>query len=161
MVAEAAVFPHDGVCMSEEMMSDGDAWVQDDVGQDDGVVANGGVFRDHDVRANVGIAANFGGGVDLGPRMDSGRVRGRLVEELDGLCEGEIGIGDAECGEIDLGKVRSYEDGAGMGFFSFGGVFGIGDEGKVPGLCFFNSGDACDFRVVGAGVNCIKLPGQF
>jgi len=47
--------------------------------------------------------------------MDVGSVGGRLVEELDGAGEGQVGIGDAEgCGG-DLGEGWLDDDRGGFG----------------------------------------------
>ena len=60
-----------------------------------------------------------------------GTVCRRLVEELDGSGEGQVGIREPESSSGDLGKIGFDEDSGGLRCFGQGGVFGIGDEGEA------------------------------
>ncbi len=144
VVAEAAVLADDGVGVGEEVVAGADVGIEDDVGQKGGVVADDDVLADDDVGADVGVRPDLCGGSDGGGAVDAGSVGGRLVEELDGAGEGEVGILDAQGGGGDLGEVRFDEDGGGLGGAGEGGVLGVGDEGEVAGSGGVDGGDAGD-----------------
>ena len=78
--------------MSEKIVADFCSAVDDDVGQQDGVVADDHVFIDNYVGAEVSVLAYFGFSMDDCGGMDSGGVAGRLVEKFDRLGPRQIGI---------------------------------------------------------------------
>ena len=133
VVAELAVLADYSVGVGEEIISGSDVGVDDDVRQKDGVVAEGDVVGDDDVGADVGVAPDFGSGGDDGGGVNAGGVRGRLVEELDGAGEGEVGVFDAEGGGGDFGEGWLDEDRRCLGGAGLGGVFWVCYEGKVAG----------------------------
>ena len=133
VVAEPAVLADDGVGVGEEVAADVGVGIDDDVRQQRGVLAEDDVVADDSVCADVGAGADLRGGCDDGGGMDSGRVRGRLVEQFQGVGEGEVGVGDAEGGGGDLFERRLDQDGSGLRGAGERGVFGVGDEGELAG----------------------------
>jgi len=119
------------------------------VREDYGVVADSDVVADDGVGTDVGIGADAGGRGDGGGGVNARGVGGRLVEELDGAGEGEVGVFDAESCGRDLGKAGFDEDRRGFGGAAEAGVFGVGDEGKVAWDGVFDAGDSGD---LGGGV---------
>src|ERR1700733_4927547 len=114
VVAETTVLAHDGVCMSEEVISGPGVGVEDDVGQDSGVVPDGDVIANDGIGADVGVGSNVGSGGDGGSRVDARWIDGRLVEELDCKGKGKVGIFDAESGGGEFGEAGFYEDSGGF-----------------------------------------------
>ncbi len=91
--------------------------------------------------------ADLRGGVDDGGGVHSCSVGGELVEDLNSLGKGEVGIAGAQGGGGNVGEIVLYEDRRGPGGAGVGGVFQIGDKGDLVGTGFFDSGNARDFEV--------------
>jgi hypothetical protein len=96
VVAETAALSDDGVGVGEEVRADCCAGVDDDVRQQGGVWADLDVVPYDDVGAYVGVGADGRGWGDDGGGMDSRRVGGGWVEQLECAGEGEVGVRDAE-----------------------------------------------------------------
>lgn len=161
IVADAAVFADYGMGVGEEAMADVDAGIQDDMGQNDGVVAEDDIAANDGEGADVGACADACGGMDRGGGIDAGGPGGRLVEELDGAGEGQVGVFEAEGGDGDFREIVGDEDGRGTGGAGLSGVFGIGDEGDVAGCGFFDAGDTGDVEIGVAAQLRVKSTGQF
>ncbi len=97
-IADAAVFADDGVGVGEEVVADFGALVDGDEAVEDGVVADLDVFVDEAVGADVGAFGDAGGAGDDGGFVDAGGVARGVVEEFDGVGEGEVGVAGAEGG---------------------------------------------------------------
>src|SRR5579872_2658214 len=120
--------------MSEEVVADFDALIDGDEAVEDRVVADLDVFSDKAIGADVGAFGDACGAGDDGGFMDAGGVFWGVVEEFDGMGEGEVGVAGAEGGEwgevggaIDRGLVV-YEDGGSLGGFEKRDVAFVGDE---------------------------------
>jgi len=146
IVAKLTMLADDGVGMGEEMIANADMWIEDHVGQESGMVADHNMIFDDDIGSDVRAGPYFCCGGDDGCGVNAGSVDRRLVEELDGACEGEIRIGDAEGRGCDFGERWLNEHGGSPGGAGERGVFGIGDEGKVAGRCGIDSGNPGDLR---------------
>jgi hypothetical protein len=97
------------------------------------VVAEDDVVADDDVGADVGAGADLRGGRDDGGGMDSGRVGGRVVEQLERAGEGEVGIGDAQGGGGDEFEGRLDQDGGGAGGAGERVYLGLATKVSWPG----------------------------
>ena len=160
IVAELAVLADDGMSMGKEPVSDGRVRIDHDVRQDDGVVADRDLSTDDGVSAYVRVGSDGCGWVYGSSRMNTGQVRGRLVEEFDEPGERQIGVGDTERSGRDLGEVGLDQYGCCAGGAGERGVLRIGNEGDVPGLGLFDSGDAGDGLPGVAAKLCAKMPGD-
>jgi hypothetical protein len=138
------------VGVGEEIVADGDSAIDDDVGQEDGVVSDYYVFVDHYVGAEVRVLAQLGFGMNYRGGMDSGGIAGRLVEKFYGLGPGQIWVLAAQHSGVNGGKVFGYDDR--RGFVIFAAALYLGLETKVswPGRLFY-AGYGGDFGV-GRGV---------
>jgi hypothetical protein len=147
VVSQPAILANDGVGMGEEVISNADIRIDDDMGQDGGVFADGTVFADHDVGADGRAVTDPGRGMDDGCWMNSGRVcRGR-VKDCNGAGKGQIGIFNAQRRGFDFGEVRCDEDGSSARFFCEARVLGIGYKRDNSRARFFNTGDACNIGI--------------
>ena len=154
VVAEVTELAYDGVGMGEEVMADGGSAIDDDVGEDGGVVSDDDVLIDDDVGGDVGIFSDLSGRMDDGGGMDSGSVLGRAVEKLDGFGPGKIRILAAEHSGGEGGEGLGDDDSGGLRGSRGGVVFGIGDEGELPGGGVLDAGDSDDFGIGGGVVEC-------
>ena len=140
VVAELAVLADDGVRVGNEVIASADVRIDDDVREDDGVVADGYVVSDDNIGSDVGVGADLGRGGDDGGGVDAGAIGRRLVEELDGASEGEVGVIDTKRGCGDGGEPGFDQHGGGFGRAGESSVFGVGDKGQVAG------GRRCRYR---------------
>jgi len=159
VVAEAATLADDGVGVSEEVAADLCVGIDHCVGQKSCMISNDCVVADDDVGADVGFGADLRGGSDDGGGMDSWGVGWGLVEEFEGVGEGEVGIPDAEgcCGNGAEGGFDQH--GGGLGGAGKRRVPGIGDEGELAGAGVFEAGGGGDFGVGIAVEGCAEMSG--
>ena len=166
-IADAAVFADDGVGMGEEIVADFGALVDGDEAVEDGVVADLDVFIDEAVGADVGAFGDAGGAGDDGGFVHAGGVFWGVVEEFDGVGEGEVGVVGAEGGErgevfsaVGDGSFFVDEDGGGLGGFEERDVAFVGDEGELAGGGVVDAGDGGDFGVGVAFEAAVELCGD-
>ena len=136
--------------MGEEPVADRYAGIEDDMGQDDRVVADGDAVGKDGIGSDVRSLADLDAGSDGGRRVDAGGIRWRLVEQRDGVGERQIGILDPQGGDGEVLETRLDDEGGGAGGERVGGVFGVGDEGDFARAGYLNRGDAGDFDVATA-----------
>src|SRR5580658_2072134 len=91
-VSDLAKFPDYGVGMSEEVVADAGALVDGDEAVQDGVTTYLYAFFYDAIGADVGAYADLGRLGDERGGMETGFVLGSLIEKLDGVGEGEVGI---------------------------------------------------------------------
>ena len=117
--------------VGEEIFSSLGVGVEDYVREENGVDSNGYVVRDDDVGSDVSVGSDFCCGGYHGGGVNARSIGGRLVEELDGAGESEVGVTDAEGRGGDFGEAGLDEDCSRFGGAGLRGVFGVGYEGEV------------------------------
>ncbi len=115
--------------VGEEIVAYGGSAIDDDVGQQDGVVSDDGIFVDYHVGADVGVLADLGGVVNHGAGMNSGGVARRAIEKFDGLRPRQIRVRAAQHSRDDGGKVLGYDDSGRLRGLCGGVVLRIRHEG--------------------------------
>jgi hypothetical protein len=142
IVAETAVFADDGMSVGEEAVADVDVGVEDDVGKQHGVLAEDAIIGDHSEGANMGVCADPCRGRDDGGGVDPRWIERRLVKELDGAGEREVGVRDAESRSPYLGELGFDKDCGCPGGAGKGNIPGVGNEGDLTDGCLFDSSDS-------------------
>ena len=89
--------------------------------------------------------ADGGGRRDDRRGVDTGRVGGRSVEELDRSRERQVGVRDAQSGDRRGREFGFDEDRGGGGGARQRGVFPVGDEAHLARAGGFEAGDTSDF----------------
>ena len=95
-MADAAEFANDRMGVSEEIVTDTGAAVDGDEAVQHGVYADFGFFVDETIGANMRTRADASGFGDDCSWMNTRLVARWLIEELDSVCESEIGIRRAQ-----------------------------------------------------------------
>jgi len=147
IVAELAELADNGVGVGEEAVADGGTVIDDNVGKDDGVGTDADASAEDGIGADVGVGTDGGGWVNDGGGVDAGGVDGGLIEELEGLGEGVVGVLDAQGGGRNFLEVGFDDDGGGAGGAGECSVARVGDEGDLGGAGLFETGDTGDLEV--------------
>lgn len=147
IVANPAVFAHNGVRVREEAIADVHTGVNDNVGEEDRVGTNDGFFADDNIGADMRASTNFRAGMHDGRGMNAGGPDRRLIENLDRLRESEIGIPETQGRGGDIGEVRADKNSRSMRGAGEGGVLWVGNEGDLTRAGFFDAGDTGDFEI--------------
>lgn len=155
-VSDLAEFADRGMGVGKKIISNAGALVNGDEAMQNGVAADVGVFFHDAVGADVRACAYFGGFGDEGRRVESWRVARRLVEEFDGVCKGEVGIGSAQSGKprqagvaLDAYPVLNKHRRGTRGLEEWE-VAPVGEKSNLARLGVFDACDAVDGRFSGA-----------
>lgn len=169
-IADLAEFADNGVGVGEEIITDAGTLINRDVAVENSVAANVGVFFDDAVGADMGASADFRRFGDERCRMKAGFVARGLIEEFDGVREGEIGVGGAQSGELghagvalDMYAVLN-QDGGGAGGLEKREVAAISEKRDLAGLGVLDAGDPMDggfARAVEAAAEFLGDIGEF
>src|SRR5208282_4684865 len=128
VVSEPAELAHDGVRVGEEVLAYRHSAIDDNVGEQNGIVSDDRAFVDHYVGAEVRVPAQLHRGMNDRGGMDSWGVARWLVEKLDGLGPCQIRILAAQHSRGDGGKVLGDDDGRGPRRLRRRIVFRVRDE---------------------------------
>src|SRR3974390_80433 len=146
IVAELAILAHNGVSMSEEVVTDACSAINDDVRQQHSVGAKYYAVVDDGIGPDVRVGPDLRRRSNHGRGMNPGSIPRRLVKQVDSPGEGEIRILAAQQ-RGRYGREFFRDDNprrsCGLGSRS---ILRIRHEGNLPGRRFFNACHACDFR---------------
>lgn len=146
-VAENAMLANDCMRVSEKVIANLRARINDNVRQKRRVWTQANVGTDDGISADVRIGTNFGGWINYGGRMNSWRISGRLVKETERSGEGVVGIFDTQRSYRDFLEIGFDKNCCGVGGAGETSVLWIRNEGDFCGAGFFDSLYAGDFKV--------------
>jgi hypothetical protein len=136
-----AMLADDGVSMCEEMISGMNMGIENDMGEQRGMIADDDMILNHYVCAYVSMLANAGCRCDHGCGMNSGSIDRRSIEEFDSAGEGQVRIFEPKGSDGKLCEFRLDQDGGGAGRARARCILLISNEGKLTGCCVFKPRD--------------------
>jgi hypothetical protein len=161
VVADAASFPDYGVGVREEVIADSYSAIEDDVRQQDGVVADLDILVNDYERADVSAASNLGSGMDGRRGVYSGGVEWRLVEQVESASETEVRILHAQRCRWDHGEGHRNDHCSSPGDARRRGIFRVRDERDFRGPGLLDAVEAGDLGIGGAIVEaCVEGGGE-
>src|SRR5262249_7455350 len=100
VISENAIFPNDGMCMREKMVTDPGSRIDHNMRQQSGMISQRDSRSDDCIGSDMGMRSDDRRRVNDRCRMNAGLVDRWLIKRLDRLGEGQVGIRKAQgsCG---------------------------------------------------------------
>ncbi len=138
MVAQYTVLTHHCMRMGKEMVSHRHARVENDVRQEDRVLANPHTWPNHHVSPHMRSRANLCRRIDHRGRMNALGIGRGLVEHPQCPRKRMIRVLNPQRGRRNLWKLRLHHHRCGLCRTRQPGILGVGDKRNLRRPCLFN-----------------------